>query len=98
MVSRWRPVKPEKITDIATLCIEGELDDISGVGQTRAAHAIMPNLPGSMKRYHLQKGTGHYGVFTGSKFRRDIAPLIRQFIQDFDRADHGSPSLRVVGK
>ena len=98
MISRWRPIKPEKITDIATLCIEGELDDISGIGQTRAAHAIMPNLPGSMKRYHLQKGTGHYGVFTGSKFRRNIAPLIRQFIQDFDRAGHESSSLRVVGK
>lgn len=98
MTSRWRPVLPDKVTDIATLCIEGELDDISGVGQTKAAHTIMTNLPDSKKRYHLQKGAGHYGVFNGSKFRRDIVPVITQFIREFDLAEeHGRPSLRVVG-
>ena len=84
MVVRWQPVLPEKITKTAILCVEGELDDISGVGQTKAALEITPNLPDEMKRYHLQKGAGHYGVFNGSRWRSEIAPAVKQFIQDFD--------------
>ena len=81
MIARWHPVLPERITKTAILCVEGELDDISGVGQTMAALWITPNLPDAMKRYHLQKGAGHYGVFNGSKWRTEIAPAIKGFIR-----------------
>ena len=60
--------------------IEGEKDDISGVGQTEAAHDLCSSLPASMKLHHLQRGVGHYGVFNGSKFRLDIVPKIVNFV------------------
>ncbi|MBT5495465.1 MAG: polyhydroxyalkanoate depolymerase, partial [Alphaproteobacteria bacterium] len=85
MVHRWHPVKTEKITDTAILCIEGELDDISGIGQTKAALDITPNLADEKKMYHLQKGVGHYGVFNGGKWRREIAPKVKEFIRTHDR-------------
>lgn len=81
MTARWHPVLPERISRTAILCVEGELDDISGVGQTKAALEITPNLRDDMKHYHLQKGVGHYGLFNGSKWRSDIAPLIKRFIR-----------------
>ena len=84
MIARWHPVLPEYITRTAMLCIEGELDDISGVGQTKAALEITPNLPDEMKEYHLQKAVGHYGVFNGGKWRSEIAPRIKRFIRTHD--------------
>ena len=93
MVVRWQPVLPERITRTAILCVEGERDDISGVGQTRAALEITPNLPDEWKAYHLQQGAGHYGVFNGSRWRDQIAPRVRDFIRSFDRerGDHRAP-------
>lgn len=85
MTARWQPVMPDRIRRTAILCIEGELDDICGVGQTKAALKITPNVPDAMKAYHLQKGAGHYGVFNGGKFKRDIVPKISAFIRDHDR-------------
>ena len=85
MVHRQHPVNTDKITETALFCIEGELDDISGIGQTRVALDITPNLPGSMKAYHLQKGVGHYGVFSGGKWRHEIAPKVKAFIREHDR-------------
>lgn len=73
-------VDPSQITRTALLTIEGELDDISGVGQTYAAHKLCKNLPESMKRHHLQKGVGHYGIFNGTKYRELILPVILDFI------------------
>jgi poly(3-hydroxybutyrate) depolymerase len=84
MMARWNPVKPEQITKTAILCVEGELDDISGVGQTQAALDMTPNLPDSMKHYHLQKNVGHYGVFNGGRWRREIAPVVKGFIREHD--------------
>jgi poly(3-hydroxybutyrate) depolymerase len=72
------------ITDIALMTVEGEKDDISGVGQTQAAHRLTPNIPEDMKELYVQKGAGHYGVFNGRRFREEIYPRIRDFI---DRAD-----------
>ncbi len=69
MVSRGRPVDLSKIDSTAVLCVEGELDDISGVGQTKAALPLMGNLPDTLKRYHLQADVGHYGIFNGRKWR-----------------------------
>jgi poly(3-hydroxybutyrate) depolymerase len=84
MIARWHPVLPEKITKTALLCVEGELDDICGVGQTKAALKLTTNLPDEKKAYHLQKGAGHYGVFNGGKWRREIAPKIKSFIREHD--------------
>lgn len=85
LVSRGRKVDTTKITKTAILGIEGELDDISGRGQTKAALELCSNIPESHKQYHLQKGVGHYGVFSGSKFRNEIAPVISKFIQKWDK-------------
>ncbi len=80
MMHRGRRVDPAAITDVAVLAIEGERDDISGIGQTRAAINISTALPEEMKQYHLAKGVGHYGIFNGSKWRERIAPVVEQWI------------------
>jgi poly(3-hydroxybutyrate) depolymerase len=80
MTYNGKKVDPGKITRTALLTIEGELDDISGVGQTAAAHKLCKSLPDSMKKHHLQKAVGHYGIFNGSKFRQHILPVISEFI------------------
>jgi poly(3-hydroxybutyrate) depolymerase len=80
MTHRGRPVDPAAITDIALLAIEGERDDISGIGQTKAALTISTALPDPMKRYHLAQGVGHYGIFHGSKWRERIAPVVENWI------------------
>jgi poly(3-hydroxybutyrate) depolymerase len=80
MEHRGRRVDPAAITDIAVLAIEGERDDISGIGQTKAALDISTGLDAKRKKYHLAKGVGHYGIFNGSKWRTKIAPLVEQWI------------------
>jgi poly(3-hydroxybutyrate) depolymerase len=70
---------------VALMTVEGEKDDISGIGQTYAAHNLCKNLPASMKRHHLQLGAGHYGVFNGSRFRAEIVPKINDFIATHQR-------------
>jgi poly(3-hydroxybutyrate) depolymerase len=80
LVHRGRPVRPAAITDIALMTVEGAHDDISGVGQTQAAHAICTGIPQDMKSLYVHPDVGHYGVFNGSKFRRDIYPRARDFI------------------
>ncbi|MCA1748573.1 MAG: polyhydroxyalkanoate depolymerase [Sphingomonadales bacterium] len=77
---RERLVDPAAITDIGLLAIEGERDDISGIGQTRAALKISEKLLAAKKKYHLAKGVGHYGIFHGSKWRSQIAPVVEQWI------------------
>jgi poly(3-hydroxybutyrate) depolymerase len=84
MMHRGRRVDPAAITDIAILAIEGERDDISGVGQTKAALDISTSLPDDFKQYHLAESVGHYGIFNGSKWRERIAPVVEQWIQRFD--------------
>jgi poly(3-hydroxybutyrate) depolymerase len=80
MLHRGRRVDPAAIRDIALFAIEGERDDISGVGQTKAALDIATGLPAKLKRYHLARGVGHYGIFHGSKWRDRIAPLLEDWI------------------
>ncbi len=82
MTSRGRPVDTKAITKTALMTVEGELDDISGIGQTRAAHEICPNIPDIMKTHYEQKKVGHYGIFNGSKWRKIIAPKVKEFILD----------------
>jgi len=73
-------INPAKITKTALLTIEGERDDISGVGQTEGAHLLCSGIPQNKKKHHLQLGVGHYGVFSGSKFREQVAPMIADFL------------------
>jgi poly(3-hydroxybutyrate) depolymerase len=84
MMHRGRRIDPKAIKDIALLAIEGERDDISGVGQTKAALTISGGLPAKLKRYHLAKSVGHYGIFNGSKWRTRIAPIVEDWIAQHD--------------
>lgn len=77
---RGRKVRPELIKDIGLLTVEGENDDISGIGQTQAAHALCAGLPDELKEDYVQPHVGHYGVFNGRRFREEIYPRIRAFI------------------
>jgi poly(3-hydroxybutyrate) depolymerase len=73
-------VDPKAITQTALMTVEGEKDDISGVGQTHAAHDICAHIPPDRRAHYVQPGVGHYGVFNGSKWRTAIYPQIRTFI------------------
>ncbi|MFN4229316.1 polyhydroxyalkanoate depolymerase [Parvibaculum sp.] len=77
---RGRTVRPEAITRTALMTVEGEKDDISGVGQTKAAHKLCKSLPDAMKTHWEQPGVGHYGVFNGSRWKSEIAPRVREFM------------------
>ena len=77
---RGRLVDPAAIRDTALLAIEGERDDISGIGQTRAALDIATRLPKAKKQYFLAEDVGHYGIFNGRKWREKIAPVVEKFI------------------
>lgn len=94
---RGRRVSPEAIDDIALLTIEGENDDISGIGQTQAAHDICVNIPDHLKADYVQPDVGHYGVFNGSKWRDEIQPRVADFIQKFDMKS-GARKLKLVKK
>jgi poly(3-hydroxybutyrate) depolymerase len=86
---RGRLVRPELITDIGLLTVEGENDDISGIGQTQAAHALCSGIPEDMKADYVQPKVGHYGVFNGKRFREEIYPRVREFIWRRDLALSG---------
>ena len=77
---RGRLVDPKAIRDTALLAIEGERDDISGIGQTKAALDITTKLPQARKQYFLARDVGHYGIFNGRKWREKIAPVVEKFI------------------
>jgi poly(3-hydroxybutyrate) depolymerase len=81
---RGRPVRPDLITDVALMTVEGENDDISGIGQTQAAHTLCSALPEAMKEDYVQPSVGHYGVFNGRRFREEIYPRVRDFIRKSD--------------
>ena len=80
MKHRGRLVDPSAIRDTALLAIEGERDDISGIGQTKAALDIASGLSKAKKQYFLAENVGHYGIFNGRKWRERIAPVVEKFI------------------
>ncbi len=80
MMHRDQVVNLSAISDVAILTIEGERDDISGLGQTRAALDLTTGLPDTMKQYFMAPGAGHYGIFNGSKWRDQIAPIVESWI------------------
>jgi len=73
------PVDLAAIRRVGLLTVEGENDDISGVGQTLAAQELCRGIPPSMKANYLQNKVGHFGVFNGTRFRNEIVPRIREF-------------------
>jgi poly(3-hydroxybutyrate) depolymerase len=79
-VHRGKAIDPGAIRDTALLTIEGQRDDISGIGQTRAALDLAKHLPNTKKKYFLARDVGHYGIFNGSKWRERIAPVVEDWI------------------
>jgi poly(3-hydroxybutyrate) depolymerase len=77
---RGQQVKPEDVKTVALLTIEGELDDISGPGQTKAALKLCKNLPVDKKEHYEAMECGHYGIFSGRRWREKVYPKIREFI------------------
>ena len=99
MMHRDKPVDLTAIKRCALMTVEGENDDISGVGQTQAAHKLCVNIPESRRVHWLQPKVGHYGVFNGSRFRADVAPRIADFMANsaHDAKKSTSKSLKLVG-
>ena len=87
-----RPVRPQDIRRTALFTIEGELDDISGAGQTKAAHALCTGVPASRQFHYDVTGAGHYGIFSGRRWRERVYPRVRDFI-----AAHQSPNGKRAG-
>jgi poly(3-hydroxybutyrate) depolymerase len=81
---RGRRVNPEAINNTALMTVEGEKDDISSPGQTSAAHNLCTNIPDAMRMKHLQEGAGHYGIFSGSRWRTGVAPVFKKFIRSHE--------------
>ncbi|MFC5439339.1 polyhydroxyalkanoate depolymerase [Rhodanobacter ginsenosidimutans] len=79
-------VNPAAITKSALLTVEGELDDISGLGQTQAAHDLCSGIPAKRRAHKVIEGAGHYGIFSGRRWREKVYPQVRDFIRKFDRA------------
>jgi poly(3-hydroxybutyrate) depolymerase len=80
MTHRGKPVDPSKVRRVALMTVEGENDDISGLGQTEATHALCSSIPANRRVHYMQPGVGHYGVFNGSRFRSEIVPRISDFM------------------
>ncbi|HEY0487961.1 MAG TPA: polyhydroxyalkanoate depolymerase [Telluria sp.] len=74
-------VRPQDIKTVALLTVEGELDDISGAGQTQAAHDLCSGIPAKMKQDYVAEKAGHYGIFSGRRWRETICPKIGEFIR-----------------
>ena len=94
MMHRGQRVDLTAIRNCGLMTVEGEKDDISGVGQTYAAQELCVNIPAAKKLHYLQTEVGHYGVFNGSRFRKEIAPRIRKFIATIEE----KPAMRNGGR
>ena len=81
MLHRGKPVRLDAIRRTALMTVEGAEDDITTPGQTHAAHALLTGIPAAWKEHHLQEEAGHYGTFSGRRFRERIAPKIRAFFR-----------------
>lgn len=80
MTHRGKPVDPSKVVNVALMTVEGENDDISGLGQTEATHMLCSSIPDDRRVHYVQKGVGHYGVFNGSRFKSEIVPRVSDFM------------------
>ena len=91
-------VQPGDIKTTALLSVEGELDDISGSGQTRAVHDICSGVPKSQQRHFEAEGAGHYGIFSGRRWREHVYPFVKQFILDHNVQVGAEPKAKALGK
>ncbi|MGQ2989817.1 MAG: polyhydroxyalkanoate depolymerase [Brevundimonas sp.] len=98
LVHHGKPVDLSAITDIALCTVEGEKDDISGVGQTQAAHGLCPNIPDDQRLLYVQPGVGHYGVFNGRRFREEIYPRVTDFIARNEKSAVQEPRVSARSK
>ena len=73
-------MRPEDIAHTGLLTVEGELDDISGSGQTAAAHGLCTSIPKAHRMHYEAKGAGHYGIFSGRRWREMVYPVVKSFI------------------
>lgn len=89
MMHRGTRVDCSAIRKTAIITIEGERDDVCGLGQTEAAHALCPNVPADEHFHYVQPGVGHYGVFNGTRWRTEIQPRIRQMIRSVEQKRAG---------
>ena len=89
-------VQPQDIRETALLTIEGELDDISGSGQTRAAHELCSGIVDKERRHIEVQGAGHYGIFSGSRWRETVYPQVREFILHNNRATQPAAAQKAV--
>jgi poly(3-hydroxybutyrate) depolymerase len=90
-------VKPETISDIGLMTVEGAKDDISGVGQTQAAHDLCPAIPEDLRSLYVHPDVGHYGVFNGRRFQEDIYPEVRAFILKIEAGAIAAEALLAAG-
>ena len=93
MVVDGARVDPSAITDTALLSIEGELDDIAGLGQTEAVHGLCTGVPAARRQHIVVKDAGHYGIFSGRRWRDFVYPQVRDFIAA-QHADEVTPRRR----
>ena len=91
-------VRPSAITTTALMSVEGELDDISGSGQTRAVHEICTGVVRGQQRHFEAKGAGHYGIFSGRRWRELVYPEVRSFILSHQSVTPKAPVAAVVAK
>jgi poly(3-hydroxybutyrate) depolymerase len=91
-------VRPQDIRTTAHFTIEGELDDISGSGQTEAAHALCTGVPRERQKHLEVKGAGHYGIFSGRRWREIVYPQVRDFIRQFDQPASAAKPARARRK
>ncbi len=94
-VIQGQAVRPQDISGTALLTIEGELDDISGAGQTHAAHALCTGIPRERQFRHDALGAGHYGIFSGRRWREDVYPKVQAFIARFDQEAGAAARPRI---
>ena len=98
LMHRGQLIDVGAIRDTAILCIEGERDDISGIGQTRAALKLATGLPEEAKRYHLAPEVGHYGIFNGERWRSRIAPVVEEWWAQHATREQGAAKQGGAGK
>jgi poly(3-hydroxybutyrate) depolymerase len=89
-------VRPQDITGTALLTVEGELDDISGSGQTKAAHDLCTGIPPERSLHMDVEGAGHYGIFSGRRWREKVYPQVREFIARFHRGEGDAPAAALA--
>ena len=81
MMFEDQQIDTKSVKNVALLTIEGENDDITGNGQTKAAHDVLSSIPDSLKMHYEQPNVGHYGIFNGRRFRQEVSPVIKDFIK-----------------